>query len=101
MCSLIRTLDLTHIDALLSPDIALEPLVEEWIENYQEAANDEVSEKAAVYELVLFFIRSAGLNAAIEEDEAMDVDGVGDVVERIQDESVNVSTKFIALEGSS
>lgn len=79
------------VDALLSADIALAPLVEDWVENYQQTANDDVSEKASVHELILFVIRACGLAAEVDEDEAMDVDGVLDVVERIQDESVRVS----------
>jgi hypothetical protein len=79
------------VDALLSADIALAPLVEDWVENYQSTSNDEVSEKAAVHELILFVIRACGLGADVTEDEAMDVDGVLDAVETIQDESVRVS----------
>ena len=77
---------------MLSSDIALAPLVEEWVENYQQTANDETSEKSAVHELVLFIIRACGLSVDVDEDEAMDVDGVGDVIERIQEESLEVSS---------
>jgi len=77
---------------LLSADIALAPLVEDWVENYQSTANDEVSERAAVHELILFVVRACGLAADVTEDEAMDVDGVLDAVETIQDESVRVSS---------
>lgn len=80
-----------NVDAMLSPDIALPPLVEEWVEVYQQTGNDEVSEKASVHELVLFFVRCCGLTANVDEDEAMDVDGVVDTIERLQDESVKVS----------
>lgn len=76
---------------MLSSDIALAPLVEEWVDNYQQTANDETSEKSAVLELVLFIVRACGLSVDVDEDEAMDVDGVGDVIERIQDESLEVS----------
>jgi hypothetical protein len=41
-----------------------------------------------VHELVLFFIRCAGLNSALDEDQAMDVDGIQDMVDDIQSESV-------------
>jgi cohesin complex subunit SA-1/2 len=75
-------------DALLSPDIALQPLVEEWVETYQETAGDEAAERTSVHELVLFFIRCAGLNSALDEDQAMDVDGIQDMVDDIQSESV-------------
>jgi cohesin complex subunit SA-1/2 len=75
---------------MLSSDIALAPLVEEWVENYQQTANDETSEKSAVHELVLFIVRACGLAVDVDEDEAMDVDGVGDVIERIQEESLEV-----------
>lgn len=75
---------------MTSPDIALLPLIEEWVENYQQAANDEVSERACVHELVLMFIRCCGLSSDVTEDEAMDTDGVVDALERIQDESVKV-----------
>ena len=78
------------LDALLSPDIALQQVVEEWVETYQQTANDETSERAAVQELVVFCIRCCGLSADIEEGEALDVDGVVDVLERIQDETVQV-----------
>lgn len=78
-------------DALLSPDIALETVVDDWVENYQSSANDEPSERTAVHELVLCLIRCCGINADVDEDEAMDVDGVTDVIERIQDESIRVS----------
>jgi len=79
------------IDALLSADIALAPLVEDWVENYQNTTNDEVSERAAVHELILFVIRACGLAADVTEDEAMDVDGVPEAVDTIQEESVRVS----------
>jgi cohesin complex subunit SA-1/2 len=79
------------IDALLSADIALAPLVEDWVENYQTTTNDDVSERAAVHELILFVVRACGLAADITEDEAMDVDGVPDAVDTIQEESVRVS----------
>lgn len=82
---------LIHADALLSPDIALQPLIEDWVETYQSTANDEVSEKASIQELVLFLVRCCGLSADVDEDEAVDTDGVLDVIERIQDESVKVS----------
>jgi hypothetical protein len=80
-----------RIDALLSADIALAPLVEDWVENYQTTTNDDVSERAAVHELILFVIRACGLGADITEDEAMDVDGVPEAVDTIQEESVRVS----------
>lgn len=67
------------------------PLVEDWVANYQGTANDETSERDAVQELILFFVRASGLGADVTEDEAMDIDGVVDAVERIQDESVKVS----------
>jgi hypothetical protein len=79
------------IDALLSADIALAPLVEDWVENYQTTTNDDVSERAAVHELILFVVRACGLAADVTEDEAMDVDGVPEAVDTIQEESVRVS----------
>jgi cohesin complex subunit SA-1/2 len=81
------------IDALLSADIALAPLVEDWVENYQTTTNDDVSERAAVHELILFVIRACGLAADVTEDEAMDVDGVPEAVDTIQEESVRVSCR--------
>ncbi|KAK4687910.1 cohesin complex subunit SA-1/2, partial [Tremellales sp. Uapishka_1] len=78
-------------NALLSPDIALQPLIEDWVETYQQSAGDPVSEAASVHELILFFIRCCGLNEDIEEAEAMDADGVIDVLERIQDEIVKTA----------
>ena len=83
------------LDALISPDIALLPLVEEWVETYQQTADDENSETAAVHELIQFFIRCCGLNADVEEHETLDVDGVVDAIERIQDESMLVSTMIL------
>jgi cohesin complex subunit SA-1/2 len=80
-------------DALLSPDIALQPLIEDWVETYQQTANDEVSERASVHELVLFSIRCCGLSAEIEESEALDADGARDVLETIQDETVKVGMR--------
>ena len=80
------------LDALISPDIALLPLVEEWVETYQQTADDENSETATVHELIQFFIRCCGLNADVEEHETLDVDGIVDAIERIQDESMLVST---------
>ncbi len=71
-------------DALLSPDIALQPLIEDWV---------EVSERASVHELVLFSIRCCGLSAEIEESEALDADGARDVLETIQDETVKVGMR--------
>lgn len=78
-------------DALLQPNVALQPLVEDWVHAYQGASGDEEAEKAAVHELVLFFVRACGLSADVDENEAMDQDGVADTIERIQDESVKVS----------
>ena len=77
-------------DALLSPDIALQPVIEDWVETYQQTANDDVSERASVHELVLFCIRCCGLSSDVDEDEAMDIDGTVDTIERIQDEIVRV-----------
>ena len=45
-----------------------------------------------MHELVLFCIRCCGLGATLDEDEAMDEDGMVDTIERIQDESVAVSS---------
>ncbi|WVR08439.1 hypothetical protein IAU60_005494 [Kwoniella sp. DSM 27419] len=83
--------DSSFFNALLSPDIALQPLVDEWVETYSHTGGDEVSEQASVYELVLFIVRSCGLNCEIEQAEATDADGILDVVERIQDETVQVT----------
>ncbi|WVF68116.1 hypothetical protein IAT40_002879 [Kwoniella sp. CBS 6097] len=83
--------DSPFFNALLSPDIALQPLVDEWVERYQQTAGDEESEQASVAELVLFFLRCCGLNWEIEQAEATDIDGIADVIERIQDESVRVA----------
>jgi hypothetical protein len=82
-------------DALVSPDIALLPLVEEWVETYQQTAEDETSETASVHELIQFFIRCCGLNADVEEHETLDVDGIVDAIERIQDESMLVSSVIL------
>jgi cohesin complex subunit SA-1/2 len=76
---------------LNSADIALLPVVEEWVETYQSTANDETSERAAMYELISCIIRCCGVSGDVEEDETLDVDGVADAVERIQDESLQVS----------
>jgi cohesin complex subunit SA-1/2 len=84
-------------DALLSPDIALKSLIEDWVENYQSTAGDEVSESSSIQELVLFIIRCCGLSANIDEGEAVDADGVVDTLERIQDESVKVNHFFVIL----
>lgn len=86
----------TPPDALLNADIALQPLAEDWVQTYQGAAGDADTEKAAVHELVLFFVRACGLGTDVDENEAMDQDGVNDTVERIQDESVNVGSSFAA-----
>ena len=85
------------LDALNSADIALRPLIDEWVNTYISTANDEAAEKAAVHEIITFFVRCCGLNADIEEDEAMDADGVIDTLERIQDESVKVSLAIYPL----
>jgi cohesin complex subunit SA-1/2 len=74
----------------------LVPLVEEWVEVYQQSADDEVSEKASVHELILLFVRCCGLSATVDADEAVDVDGVVDTIERLQDESVKVSSSVTA-----
>ncbi|KAL1409808.1 cohesin complex subunit [Vanrija albida] len=83
--------DSSLFNALLQPDVAIQPLVEDWVHTYQGAAGDGDAEKAAVQELVLLFIRACGFGADVDEDEAMDQDGVVDVIERIQDESVNTN----------
>lgn len=80
-------------DALNSADIALQPVIEEWVETYQSAANDETSERAAMYELISCVVRCCGVTADVEEDETLDVDGVPDAVERIQDESLKVKPR--------
>ncbi|WVQ70491.1 hypothetical protein IAR50_000010 [Cryptococcus sp. DSM 104548] len=78
-------------NALQQPDIALQPLIDDWIETYQQAAGDEVSEQTAIHELVVFFIRCCGMSTEIEQAEATDDDGIPDTIERIQDESVRVA----------
>jgi hypothetical protein len=75
----------------LQPDVALEPLVDDWVHAYQGAADDIAAEKTAVHELVLFLIRACGLSPDVDEDEAVDLDGTGEAIDRIQEESVNVS----------
>lgn len=82
---------LTVADALQQPDIALQPLIDEWIETYQQAAGDETSEQKSIHELVVFFIRCCGMATEIEQAEATDDDGIPDVIERVQDESVRVA----------
>lgn len=77
-------------DALLNPDIVLKSTVEDWVESYQGAAGDEALERDAVHQMVLFFVRCCGLSEDIDEDEAMDIDGIADVVERIEEESAKV-----------
>ena len=79
---------------MISTEIALPPIVEEWVETYQNASGDETSERSAVFELVLFFIRCCGLTSDIQEDEAMDADGILDVLERLQDQSVKVGDEL-------
>ncbi|WVQ85787.1 hypothetical protein IAT38_007954 [Cryptococcus sp. DSM 104549] len=83
--------DSALFNALQSPDIALQPLIDEWVETYQQATGDEVSEQTAIHELVVFFIRCCGMSSEIEQAEATDDDGIPDVVERIQDENVRVA----------
>ncbi|ODO10375.1 hypothetical protein I350_00970 [Cryptococcus amylolentus CBS 6273] len=78
-------------NALQQPDIALQPLIDDWIETYQQAAGDEISEQTAIHELVVFFIRCCGMSTEIEPAEATDDDGIPDTIERIQDESVRVA----------
>ncbi|KAK6906813.1 hypothetical protein I203_100800 [Kwoniella mangroviensis CBS 8507] len=84
-------------NALLSPDIALQPLIDEWVETYQQAAGDEVSEQVSIHELITLFIRCCGINLDIEQAEATDEDGITDAVERIQDESVRVAAAAYPL----
>jgi cohesin complex subunit SA-1/2 len=76
---------------MLNADIALNTIVEDWVESYQGAANDEAGEKEVVHQLVLFVIRCCGLQADVDEDEAMDLDGIADAVETIEEESAKVS----------
>ncbi|WWC92113.1 uncharacterized protein L201_007067 [Kwoniella dendrophila CBS 6074] len=83
--------------ALLAPDIALQPLIDEWVETFQQAAGDEVSEQSSIHELVTLFIRCCGINLDIEQAEATDEDGITDAVERIQDESVRVTAATYPL----
>ena len=60
------------------------------MEAYQASAGDEAAEKEAVHQLVLFLVRCCGLSVNVDEDEAMDMDGIQDVVERIEEESAQV-----------
>lgn len=60
------------------------------MEAYQASAGDEAAEKEAVDQLVLFLVRCCGLSVNVDEDEAMDMDGIQDVVERIEEESAQV-----------
>ncbi|GMK54854.1 hypothetical protein CspeluHIS016_0114400 [Cutaneotrichosporon spelunceum] len=89
--------DSSLFNALLQPDVALEPLVDDWVHTYQGAADDAAAEKAAVHELVLFLIRACGLSADVDEDEAVDLDGTGEAIDRIQEESVNNNTATYPL----
>ncbi|CAK9785825.1 STAG-domain-containing protein [Cutaneotrichosporon oleaginosum] len=93
--------DSSLFNALLQPDVALEPLVDDWVHAYQGAADDAAAEKAAVHELVLFIIRACGLSADVDENEAVDLDGTGEAVDRIQEESVmsNAATYPLIAKG--
>jgi hypothetical protein len=79
-------------DALLYPDITPEPVVEDWVGISQQAGNDERTERASVLELIQCIIRCCGLKAEFQEAKAVEVHGVLDVIESIQDGTVNVST---------
>ncbi|WWC65419.1 uncharacterized protein I303_108037 [Kwoniella dejecticola CBS 10117] len=83
--------------ALLAPDIALQPLIDEWVETFQQAAGDDVSEQVSIHELITLIIRCCGINLDIEQAEATDQDGIQDAVERIQDESVRVASATYPL----
>ncbi|WWC72404.1 uncharacterized protein I206_106366 [Kwoniella pini CBS 10737] len=84
-------------NALLAPDIALQPLIDEWVETYQQAGGDDVSEQVSIHELITLFIRCCGINLDIEQAEATDQDGITGAVERIQDESVRVASATYPL----
>ncbi|BEI80426.1 hypothetical protein CcaverHIS002_0109550 [Cutaneotrichosporon cavernicola] len=89
--------DSSLFNALLQPDVALEPLVDDWVHAYQGATDDAAAEKSAVHELVLFLIRACGLSADVDEDEAVDLDGTGEAIDRIQEESVKNNTATYPL----
>lgn len=67
--------------------------MDDWVHAYQGSTDDADAEKAAVHELVVFLIRACGLTADVDGDEAADLDGTGEAIDRIQEESVKVSRR--------
>lgn len=85
------------LDALLQPDVALQPLVEDWVHNYNGTVGDEEAERAAIHELVLFLIRACGLSADVDEHVASDLDGTTDAVDTIQEQTVQTNAASYPL----
>ncbi|EIW69874.1 hypothetical protein TREMEDRAFT_68341 [Tremella mesenterica DSM 1558] len=88
--------DSNLFNAILAEGVSSD-MIESWIEDYQNSADDETSEKSAVHQLVLLFIRCCGLKSTIEPDESVDQDGIADVLETIQDESVKTTLAVYPL----
>lgn len=84
-------------DALLQPDVALQPLVEDWVHAYHSAAGDEQAERTVIHELVLFLIRACGISVDVDEHVASDLDGTTDAVDTIQEQTVQTNTASYPL----
>ncbi|WVO17591.1 hypothetical protein L204_105288 [Cryptococcus depauperatus] len=83
-------------NAFSQPDIALQPLIDDFVFNYQSISSEE-QEQESIHELITLFIRSSGISYEISPAEAVDDDGIPDVVERMQDESVLVASAIYPL----
>lgn len=95
-----------EIDAIRNSNSALQPIVDDWIESYED------DEGPAMAELVNFVLRvsfgvsplgdplktdpsflcaqACGCNASVDEHQAQDEDGIVDILDTIQDEFKNV-----------
>lgn len=82
---------------MLQPDVALQPLVEDWVHAYHGAAGNEEAERGAIHELVLFLIRACGLSADVDEHVASDLDGTTDAVDTIQEQTVQTNAASYPL----
>ncbi|KAM0753990.1 hypothetical protein T439DRAFT_298458 [Meredithblackwellia eburnea MCA 4105] len=75
--------DNTLYNAIRNPNSALQTVVDDWVESYQQNAGP------AMAELINFVLRACGCNASIDEHQALDENGIVDVLDEIQNDFKN------------
>lgn len=72
-------------NAIKNPETALQVTVDDWVVEYQTAPGP------ALTTLINLVIRSCGCNSSVDEAAVLDLDGVVDTLEQVQEEFKQVS----------